>query len=140
MTSFSSSVSALVPEAYDFRRFRKIVDIGGGQGFLVRKILESAPEAKGVVFDLPGVAAEGDDLGPRIERVGGDFFRSVPEGGDCYTLKHIIHDWSDEHCQKILGNIRNAMSPEGRVLAIELVMPESPEPHPQSSWTSICWP
>jgi len=130
MTSFSSGVGALVPEAYDFRRFRKIVDIGGGQGFLLRKILESAPEAKGVVFDLPGVAAEGDGLGPRIERVGGDFFRSVPEDGDCYTLKHIIHDWSDEHCRKILGNIRKAMSPDGRVLVIELVMPESPEPHP----------
>ncbi len=132
MTSFSSTVAAQVPDAYDFNRFRKIVDIGGGAGFLLRKILESAPEAKGVVFDLPGVGGggDGDAIMKRIERVSGDFFEAVPGGGDCYTLKHILHDWSDEHCRKILGNIAKAMSPGGRVLAIELVMPETPEPHP----------
>jgi len=132
MTSFSAGMAPLVVDSYDFSRFRKIVDIGGGHGFLLQRILESVPDAAGIVFDLPGVieTPEDGDLDGRIERVEGDFFKGVPEGGDCYTLKHIIHDWSDEHCRKILGNIAGAMNPDGRVLVIETVMPETPEPHP----------
>jgi hypothetical protein len=129
MTSFSSGVAPLVPQAYDFNRFRTIVDIGGGHGLLVRKILESAPQAKGIVFDLPGVGEDGE-IGERITRASGDFFKAVPARGDCYTLKHILHDWSDEHCRKILGNIAKVMSSDGRVLVIEIVMPEHAEPHP----------
>jgi hypothetical protein len=132
MTSFSATTAVLVADTYDFSGFRKIVDIGGGHGFLLRKVLEKAPGATGVLFDLPGVV-EGADrkaVGDRIELVGGDFFERVPGGGDCYTLKHIIHDWSDDHCRKILGNIAAAMAPGGRVLVLETVMPESPAPHP----------
>jgi O-methyltransferase domain/Dimerisation domain len=132
MTGFSAGTAVLVADVYDFSRFRKIVDIGGGHGFLLRKVLERAPTAKGVLFDLPGVVASADkgSLGERIQAVGGSFFEGVPEGGDCYTLKHIIHDWSDDQCQKILKNIAAVMAPEGRVLVLETVMPESPTPHP----------
>ena len=132
MTSFSSGTSLAVAETYDFSRFTKVVDIGGGHGFLLTTILSKAPSARGVLFDLPG-AVEGahrDALGERIECVGGDFFEAVPQGGDCYTLKHIIHDWDDERCRAILDNIATAMVPTGSVLVIELVMPDGPEPHP----------
>ena len=54
----------------------------------------------------------------------------MPGGADCYTMKHIIHDWSDEHCRMLLGNIAQAMDPAGKVLIVELVMPDTPEPHP----------
>ncbi|HSF14245.1 MAG TPA: methyltransferase [Vicinamibacteria bacterium] len=132
MTSFSTATSQAVAESYDFSGFRKIVDIGGGHGFLLKSILGKAPQARGVLFDLPGVV-DGDDrdeLGERIERVGGDFFEAVPGGGDCYTMKHIIHDWSDDHCRKLLSNVAKVMHPSGSVLVLEIVMPESPEPHP----------
>ena len=132
MTSFSSGTSLAVAETYDFSRFTKVVDIGGGHGFLLTTILSKAPAARGVLFDLPG-AVEGADreaLGERIECVGGDFFEAVPQGGDCYTLKHIIHDWDDVHCRAILENIATAMVPTGSVLVVELVMPDGPEPHP----------
>ena len=62
--------------------------------------------------------------------VGGDFFESVPPDGDCYTMKHILHDWSDEHCRKLLGHVAQNMNPSGKVLVFETVMPESAEPHP----------
>lgn len=130
MTSFSSGIAQLVVEAYDFTPFRKIVDIGGGHGGMLSRILEKTPDAQAVLFDLPGVVEGAPSLGERVEIVGGDFFEAVPKGGDCYTLKHIIHDWSDEDCKKILGNIAAAMEPGGKVFVIELVMPESPEPHP----------
>ncbi len=132
MTSFSAGVSHAVADSFDFSKFTQIVDIGGGHGYLLKTILEKAPRAKGTLFDLPGVM-EGDNssgLGNRIGRVGGSFFKEVPAGGDCYTLKHIIHDWSDDQCVTILSNVAKAMHPQGTVLVIELVMPETGGPHP----------
>jgi len=129
MTSFSSATSHAVSEGYDFSGFRKIVDIGGGHGLFLKTLLGQAPQAEGVVFDLPGVV-EGAEPADRVSFVGGDFFEGVSAGGDCYTLKHIVHDWSDDHCKTLLGNIANVMDPEGRVVIVETVMPESAEPHP----------
>ncbi len=131
MTSFSSATSMAVADNYDFSRFNHIVDIGGGRGFLLRTVLAKAPQAKGTLFDLPGVF-EGDPidtLGGRITCVGGDFFAAVPEGGDCYLLKHIIHDWDDDRCRALLTNIARVMDPAGRVIVVDMVMPDGPEPH-----------
>ena len=132
MTSFSSATSRAVAESYDFSAHRRIVDIGGGHGFLLKTILAKAPDAEGVLFDLPGVVAGVNraEFGERIACVGGDFFKAVPEEGDCYTMKHIIHDWSDDHCRTLLGNIAAVMQPRGTVLVLETVMPQGSEPHP----------
>src|SRR5579862_7358431 len=129
MTSFSSSTAHAVVEKVAFDRFRSIVDIGGGHGYLLKTILAAAPKAKGTVYDLPGVA---DGAGPldRVAFVGGDFFKNVPADGDCYVLKHIIHDWSDGQCVTILSNIARAMAPRGRVFVLETVKPDTPDAHP----------
>ena len=83
----------------------------------------------GTLFDLPAVVA---DAGPvlaaagvadRVEVVGGDFFSSVPEGRDRYVLQAIVHDWDDPACVRILGNVRRAMPPDGRVLVVEQELP-----------------
>ena len=89
MTSFSSGTSIAVAQSYDFSRYKRIVDVGGGHGFLLRTVLSKVSSAKGVLCDLPGVVsgANPDELGDRIECVGVDFFEKVPEGGDCYLLK-----------------------------------------------------
>jgi hypothetical protein len=132
MSSFSIDVGHAAAEAYDFKQFRHIIDIGGGHGLFLKALLESSPDAQGTLFDLPQVVegAEANLLNGRIERAGGSFFDGVPAGGDCYTLKHIIHDWGDEHCRTILGHIANAMQPDGKVLIIETIMPEAHGPHP----------
>jgi hypothetical protein len=65
----------------------------------------------------------------RVEKVSGDFFASVPKGADAYIMKHIIHDWDDERATKILQNINKAMTDNGKVLIVEVVVPESNEPH-----------
>ena len=132
MTSFSAGIGAAVAEAFDFGSFAKIVDIGGGHGLLLRQLLAAAPQATGVLFDLPGVVEGADqgELADRLEIVGGDFFENVPVGGDAYVLKHIIHDWNDEKCVTILRNVAAAMTTDGRVLVAEIVMPDTSEPHP----------
>ncbi len=131
MSSFSSVTGGAIADSYDFSAFSRIVDIGGGHGSLLRAILARAPETKGVLFDLPDVArGTTDTLGGRIECVGGSFFDGVPGGGDCYLMKHIIHDWSDDHCRTLLSHVAKAMKPSGKVLVCETVMPDTTEPHP----------
>ena len=77
---------------------------------------------------VPQIQARG--LTGRITIEAGSFFDAVPAGGDAYMLSHIIHDWSEAQCLTILGNVRRAMNPGGRVLLIEMVLPPGDAPHP----------
>ena len=134
MTSLSASVSAAVVSAYDFSGITKLVDVGGGHGLLLASILEKYPQMSGVLFDAPSViegandVIEAHDVGGRCETVGGDFFASVPAGGDAYIMKHIIHDWEDERALIILQNCHRAMTEGGRLLVVEMVLPEGNTP------------
>jgi len=127
MTSFSGMSAHAVAEAYDFKGVKKIVDVGGGHGFFLSTLLRAARGAEGVLYDLPQVIQTlprlADDVAKRITADSGDFFRAVPEGGDLYTLKHIIHDWADDQCRQILTNIRNVMADGGKVLIVDAVLP-----------------
>jgi hypothetical protein len=105
MASSTQLVIRSLIEAYDFGRFGTIVDVGGGNGSLVRALLAEYPKLNGVLFDQPHVV-EGVDLGERGRVVSGSFFESVPEGGDAYLLKWIIHDWEDEESVAILRTVR----------------------------------
>ena len=129
MTSFSSGTAQAVVESVPFGRFTRIVDIGGGHGYLLKTILAAAKNATGTVYDLPGVIQTAEPI-DRVKFEAGDFFKSVPAGGNCYVLKHIIHDWSDAEAVKLLSNIARAMTKDGRIFVIETVMPEAPGPHP----------
>jgi SAM-dependent methyltransferase len=131
MTDVSSMLAYAVLMAYDFSRIPSIVDIGGGQGKLLRSIVQINPEIKGIVFDLePAIEIAKQHLGSdacsgRCSAVAGDFFDSVPEGADAYILCGVIHDWDDHHSIRILKNCRRAMNGNGRLLLVETVVPES---------------
>jgi hypothetical protein len=135
MTDGSTAIAPLVAEAYDFSGINRLADIAGGHGYLLAQILKANPNLKGILFDVPPVIAgassllEEEGVDGRVEKVSGDFFASVPKGADAYIMKHIIHDWDDERAQRILQNINAAMSPEGKVLIVEVVVPEDNEPH-----------
>src|SRR5262245_11334337 len=125
MTNNSARSGAGVVEHYDFSRFRTIVDVGGGHGFLLATILRAHPTLRGVLFDLPEVV-EGagkilEDAGvrDRCDIVGGSFFDSVPRGGDAYVLRQIVHDWDDSRASAILRNCRTAMAGAARLLVLE---------------------
>ena len=115
--------------SYDFSRFTRLVDVGGGNGQLLATVLADTPGLRGVLFDQPtGVADALDTLSAagvadRCEIEQGSFFASVPTGGDAYLLKSVIHNWDDEHAGAILRNCRNAMGDEGTLLLVERVMP-----------------
>ncbi len=125
MASSSRLVIDSLVAAYDFGRFGTIVDVGGGNGALLAVLLAEYPNLRGVLFDQPHVV-QGVDLGPRCEVVGGSFFEAVPDGGDAYVLKWIIHDWEDQESTAILRTIRRT---GGTVLVIErLLGPPNEDP------------
>jgi len=128
MASISGTENDAVARAYDFGSLRTLVDVGGAHGHLLGAILRRHRRLRGVLFDQPQVvrAAAGGpylrDVAERCELVGGSFFESVPEGGDGYLMKYIVHDWDDEDALRILRACRKAMAPGGRVLLVEHVL------------------
>jgi hypothetical protein len=127
MTEGIGWTSSALLAAYDFSRFCSLVDVGGGEGALLRDILSATPGTRGVLFDLPQVVSGAaalltGDVGVRCQVIGGDFFKSVPEGGDAYLLKGVIHDWPDQDAIRILRNTHRAMGPKGTLLLIENVV------------------
>jgi ubiquinone/menaquinone biosynthesis C-methylase UbiE len=135
MTSFSTNTLPALVEAYDFAGVRKLADIAGGHGMLLTGFLKANPGLEGLLFDLPqvieGAAAvlEKEGVADRVELKTGDFFEAVPNGADAYMMKFIIHDWDDERALKILRNIHKVLPVGGRLLIIEMVVPEGNEPH-----------
>jgi ubiquinone/menaquinone biosynthesis C-methylase UbiE len=129
MTNRTVLLTRAVANAYNFSPCKTIVDVGGGRGALTLGLLEAYPHLRGVVFDQPAVAEgarqaiETAGLADRCEAVGGDFFEAVPEGGDTYLAKYILHDWDDEHCVAILRACRRVVPAGGRLLVIELLIP-----------------
>jgi hypothetical protein len=129
MSGFSRQETAAILAAYDFTAVTHIVDVGGGQGGLLAALLTAHPQLRGVLFERPEVIAGalpelvGGPLSGRSELVGGDFFHSLPAGGDCYLLKSVVHNWNDERCAAILRVCRAAIAPEGRLLVLERVVP-----------------
>ncbi len=134
MSQFSRHAAPAVADAYDFSRFHSIVDVAGGHGALLGTVLERNPHLKGVLFDLPEVIA-GAPAG-RYETAAGSFFDSVPAGADAYMMKHIIHDWDDERSATILRNCHRAMTKDGRLLVIEMVIPPGNDPFP-GKWLDL---
>ncbi len=118
-----------VVEAFDCARFPVIADIGGGNGSLLRAVLDAAPESRGILFDLPHVAGAAAPH-PRIEVAAGSFFSDPLPEADAYLLRRIIHDWDDGPALRILTAIRRAAPSGARLVLIEMPLPEGPEPHP----------
>src|SRR5205807_3135083 len=134
-TAMSSSPDylAAIVGAYEFSKFERIVDVGGGHGLLLAGILFANPRLCGVLYDLPAVVADTsalrkEPISQRCEIIGGDFFKGVPAGADAYILKGIIHDWNDEAALRILKNCRRAIHSDGTLLLAETVLSPSTDP------------
>ena len=135
MVGFHGREPPAVAEAYDFSGIGSLVDVGGASGNMLGHVLSRHPNVKGVLYDLPHVVADAPPLleshgvVDRVSIESGSFFESVPKGHDAYLLSHIIHDWNDEENATILKNVREAMNPDGKLLIVEMVLPEGDEPH-----------
>ena len=136
MVGLHSGEPPAVAAAYDFSNFDTVVDVGGATGNMLAAILTRHTRPRGVLFDRPHVVKDAPALlaekgvSDRVAIVAGDFFATVPAGGDAYVLSHIIHDWNADQCLTLLGHVRKAIKPAGRLLIIEIVLTEGDAPHP----------
>lgn len=135
MVGIHSAEPAAVAASYDFSSLEVIVDVGGATGNMLAHIVTRYPQCRGVLFDRPHVVADAlaflraRGIENRIRIESGDFFTTVPPGGDAYILSHIIHDWNEEQCLTILSNCRKAMKPGAKLLIMEFALPEGDDPH-----------
>lgn len=114
---------------YDFSRFNTVGDIGGGRGHLLQAVLNSAPHAQGVLFDLPHVIEEASAIASdRLYLQSGDFFIDDLPACDAYLVMEIVHDWGQEEAEAILRAIKKAAPPHAKLLLIETIIPETADP------------
>ena len=127
---------------FDFSRFNDVMDVGGGYGTVLAAVLAANPHLTGAVVELPYLEKDtlaflaNEGVGDRARFIGGSFFEAVPKGADCYILKSILHDWTDEQCGVILANAAAASSPGATLLVIEQVLPEIATDDPMD-WSSF---
>jgi hypothetical protein len=135
MTGLTSQVADALANTYDFSSFKTIVDIGGNLGTVIAAVLRRYPNLRGILFDRPNVVANAVEhlaeagVENRCQSIGGDFFTAVPGGGDAYLLASVLHDWDDDRCVTILTKCRQIMPAHGKLLVVELVLPEGETPH-----------
>ncbi|MFE0046848.1 methyltransferase [Streptomyces albireticuli] len=132
MASVSDGDDAATCAAYDFPATGTVVDVGGGRGGLLRRVLLDNPGLTGVLYDRADVLRDHGlgipELAGRWRTEPGDFFSSVPAGADVYLLKRILHDWTDEECLTILRGCRAAMKEGGTLLVVDTVVAPGNEP------------
>ena len=135
MTSISAMEARLTSDAYDFKGVATLMDVAGGHGVLLATVLRRHKRMRGVLFDLPHVAAGASATFTRAGITGrvrietGDFFKELPPGADAIIMKHILHDWDDDSATRILQACHRALGTRGKVLIVDPVVPAGSVPH-----------
>jgi SAM-dependent methyltransferase len=135
MTSISTTEARATSEAYDFKGIEVLMDVAGGHGLLLATVLRRHKKMRGMLFDLPHVAAGAAatftraGIAGRVRIESGDFFKELPSGADAIIMKHIIHDWDDDSATRILQACHRALGPRGKVLIVDSVVPAGNVPH-----------
>ncbi|KDQ22115.1 hypothetical protein PLEOSDRAFT_1109237 [Pleurotus ostreatus PC15] len=126
---------AMLPRIYpwgDLPPNSTVVDVGGGNGHATLDLLKAFPALKIIVQDTGTAALQGREYWEkehptaldeqRVDFVAFDFLAEAPvEGGAVYYLRHVLHDWPDVDCVKILKNVRKVAGPKSKLLINEFV-------------------
>ena len=129
MVTSSRLLNDAVVDAYDWAQFGTLADIAGGMGSTLAAILRANPQLNGVLFDLDHVVERAREhlreqgVAARCRTQSGSFFETIPADADAYFMKHILHDWNDGDCLRILANCAKAMSERTRLLVCEKLVP-----------------
>lgn len=126
--AFTRREARALAEAVDFRAVTHVVDVGGGLGTLLIELIRRWQNLRATLYDQAHVVEQAQDrlktlgLGQRIGTIAGDFKESVPQGADAYVVKHVIHNWPDDVCVRVLSNCASALADGGRVYVVEGIL------------------
>jgi len=135
MQETSTLGNQVVVEDYDFCKYSRVIDMGGGTGGQIKYVMAQCPNSQGTIFELPDVARDGEakwkkelpGLVSRVKFVGGSFLDNAPEikNGEAFMFRGVLHDWSDEkvsivlkHCREKMGKVSDSQST--RLVIVEL--------------------
>jgi hypothetical protein len=127
MASVAARVAEDIVSGYDWSLVGSMVDIGGGNGVIVGKLLAAFPRLSATLIELPDAAQFAEHhfaavgVSHRCKIVTGSFFEFVSPGADVYLLANVLHDWSNEEAVLILRRCSDAARPGGRVLIAERI-------------------
>ncbi|MFI6099303.1 methyltransferase [Lentzea sp. NPDC051213] len=128
--------------AVDWTPSSVVMDVGGGDGYLIETVLNHAAHVSGVLFDRPATVDVVEDsglparFGERLRCERGDFFEKVAAGADTHLMCSVLHDWTDEQCTRILRHSKEALDPGGRLHIVEMIVPDGDDWHP-SKWSDV---
>ncbi|HEX3786060.1 MAG TPA: methyltransferase [Pseudonocardiaceae bacterium] len=140
MAAVTDLVGDELVKTYDFTLAPQVIDIGGGNGSLLKKVLRAAPASYGVVVDRDHVVAQcrrefaESEFAGRLSAREGDFFQSLPTGGNVYLLARVLHDWDDDASTRLLRVCRKAMTTSAELVIVERLLPENDGTSLASIW------
>ncbi|KAM3730911.1 hypothetical protein ACB098_12G122500 [Castanea mollissima] len=105
-----------------FEEIKELLDVGGGMGTSLGNIISMYPHIHGKNFDLPNAISVALKLSG-VEHVSGNMFESLPRA-EAILLKWILHNWDNEQCKKLLKNCWEALPIHGKVIALEIIIPQ----------------
>lgn len=130
MREYAQIDQCKIPEIINFSVYKKIIDVGGGLGFLICSILKMYPSIEGVLFETKEVIDLINELGEKVPKnlqvVRGDFFKEIPKGADAVVLCKVLHDWDDKSVELILGRVNSSLGFDGVLYIVEIVKPDHP--------------
>ena len=111
--------------SFNFGKFKRIVDVGGGRACLSIEIAKQFPSVDVTVIDREDTAQiatgiiQQAGVSDRCRIIGGNFLEAVPAQADLYIIKHVLRDWPDVGAVQLLQSVRRAMHPRSQLMVIE---------------------
>jgi ubiquinone/menaquinone biosynthesis C-methylase UbiE len=136
MSVLSGTNQAVLTQVVPWEEYeeKRVVDVGGGFGTIAHAVKTSFPKIDMYSLDMPSVVEQARAMGQappdnEVALVGGDMFdaSTYPENISAVLLKHILHDWDDEHCRKVLAACHEALPEDGKVLVVDSILPNPGE-------------
>lgn len=135
MRSASLAMGSSAAQNLQFAAGEVIIDVGGGDGSLLARILAENPGTTGILFELPRTDAIFNPLfedmiaDGRAKVEHGSFLDSIPGGGNAYLFSRVFHDFSDETVSRILENTRKVLKGHERLVIVDMMInPDKPRP------------